>query len=336
MLGVVISTTANADNSTMSYSYLSGGLAYDKNGWKGPLADYCKNSIGVLGSSLNNQNFTPKRSSLGAYLHGSYALDDNIFLDAKLRYLGGRKNGYFVGIGYHLAVTDSADFYVLGGISQPDLPAKMQLNQKKEVLLKSYYTDITNKMMSAKPEELKQILISTFGKEKRAELIDGLSVLFPDDFDFKEDQLLKDFIAEYGVDKDNVVNQLKDVINALDLPIQKVIDTSEISLKSKIAPAVELGYRINFSDQLGIRLAYRGSYDSVRMQGKLFNPFNQESSTIDIKNSGLSHEGTVEATYAFTSNLMAEAGYTISQMLKIGSIKPNSSHRYTLGLRYAF
>lgn len=120
------------------------------------------------------------------------------------------------------------------------------------------------------------------------------------------------------------------------LPLQKTMDDSEISLKSQLAPTLEVGYRINFNDQLAARVAYRGSYDSVRMQGKFFDPINRETTSIDCKKRGLSHEGTLEATYAFTPNLMAEAGYTISQMFKIGTVKPKSSQQYTVGLRYAF
>lgn len=339
MLGLLVGTTAKADNSAIGYTYLSGGVAYDKSGWNKPLKEFFKAGSGAIGEGITHQNLTPKGSSLGSYLHGSYALDDNIFLDAKLRYLGGRKNGYFVGVGYHLAVNENSDFYVLGGISQPDLPAKVRLKLGKETLVRNAARAMFLKIMTMKPAEcaeyikkiddnqvviLRKMMLETLPKLPR---VDG-------------DQTFGDFFTKQGYDNNDIVNTAADAavdaVEKFNLPIQKTIDDSEISLKSQIAPTLEVGYRINFSEQLGARLAYRGSYDSVRMRGKFFNPINEKLTTIDCKSQGLSHEGTVEATYAFTPNLIAEAGYTISQMFKFDTIKPNISHQYTVGLRYVF
>lgn len=337
MLGLLMGTTAKADSSAIGYTYLSGGIAYDKSGWNKPLKEFFKAGSGAIGEGITHQNLTPKGSSLGSYLHGSYALDDNIFLDAKLRYLGGRKNGYFVGVGYHLAVDDSSDFYILGGISQPDLPAKVRLKLGKETLVRNAARAMISTIITMTPDEVSEY-DKKIGENERAmmyKILEAMPVA-PED----GDQTLADFFAKQGYDNNDIVNTAVDmavaVADDLNLPIQKAIDDSEISLKSQIAPTLEVGYRINFSEQLGARLAYRGSYDSVRMRGKFFNPTNEKLTTIDCKSQGLSHEGTVEATYAFTPNLIAEAGYTISQMFKFDTIKPNISHQCTVGLRYVF
>ncbi|WP_253306382.1 hypothetical protein [unidentified bacterial endosymbiont] len=334
MLGVLVSTTTNADDSAISYSYLSGGANYDKNGWNRPLAEFFKNGIGPIGNSLTHQTLTPKSSSLGGYLHGSYALDDNLFLEAKLRYLGGRKNGYFVGVGYHLAVADNADFYVTGGISQPDLPNKVQLNQQGKVLVQGYPGSVASELMSVKVGEITDYMLQAVGPEviERVQVsLRLMGLVKPKSYQIT----VGEWMTDNNFDPNDVVNQWTEVIKS-NLPLKKTIDDSEISLKSQLAPTLEVGYRINFNDQLAARVAYRGSYDSVRMQGKLFNPINGKTTAIDCKKRGLSHEGTLEATYAFTPNLMAEAGYTISQMFKIDTIKPKIGHQYTVGLRYAF
>lgn len=335
MLGVLVSTTTNADDSAISYSYLSGGANYDQNGWNKPLAEFFKNGIGPIGNSLTHQTLTPKRSSLGGYLHGSYALDDNLFLEAKLRYLGGRKNGYFVGVGYHLPVADNADFYVTGGVSQPDLPNKVRLNQQGKTLVQGYPGSVALQLMSvnANKNDILNYQLQAVGSEVREflnEFMGSLKLFRP-----KSNKTVGEWLTDNDMDQNNLVNQLTEVIKT-NLPLQKTIDDSEISLKSQLAPTLEVGYRINFNDQLAARVAYRGSYDSVRMQGKFFDPINRETTSIDCKKRGLSHEGTLEATYAFTPNLMAEAGYTISQIFKIGTVKPKSSQQYTVGLRYAF
>jgi opacity protein-like surface antigen len=335
MLGGLISITANADNSTISYSYLSAGANYDRNGWNKPLAEFFKNGIDPIGNSITHQALTPKISSLGGYLHGSYALDDNLFLEAKLRYLGGRKNGYFVGVGYHLAVADNADFYVTGGVSQPDLPAKFRLNQQGKTLVQGYPRSLVLQFMNLNSQQIYESISRNAGSQQAV-----LAEKFLDSLEFTEcmnnNETLEEYIIRVGEDLDGVVNRSAEVIRGLLPPLQQTIDDSEISLKSQLAPTLEVGCRINFNEQLGARLAYRGSYDSVRMQGKFFDPIHGKSTSIDCKKHGLSHEGTLEATYAFTPNLMAEAGYTISQMFKIGTVKPKSSQQYTVGLRYAF
>lgn len=336
MLGVLVSTTTNADDSAISYSYLSGGANYDQNGWNKPLAEFFKNGIGPIGNSLTHQGLTPKSSSLGGYLHGSYALDDNLFLEAKLRYLGGRKNGYFVGVGYHLAVADNADFYVTGGVSQPDLPNKVQLNQQGKVLVQGYPGSGASGLMSVAANEVvvQNYMERNFGSEVRLCLRDFIATLGIN-LRPQDNQTVGEWLTAAGVDQNVVVNHLTELAKS-NLPLQKTVDDSEISLKSQLAPTLEVGYRINFNDQLAARVAYRASYDSVRMQGKLFNPINGKTTAIDCEKRGFSHEGTLEATYAFTLNLMAEAGYTISQMFKIDTIKPKIGHQYTVGLRYAF
>lgn len=336
MLGVLVSTITNADDSAISYSYLSGGANYDQNGWNKSLAEFFKNGIGPIGNSLTHQTLTPKSSSLGGYLHGSYALDDNFFLEAKLRYLGGRKNGYFVGVGYHLAVADNADCYVTGGVSQPDLPNKVRLNQQGKLLIQGYPVSVASGLMSvsANQGDVRNYTMLAVGSKVIPYLqqsIGSLKIRQPP----QGDQTVGEWMTDNNLDQNDVVNQLTEVIKS-NLPLQKTMDDSEISLKSQLAPTIEVGYRINFNDQLAARVAYRGSYDSVRMQGKLFDPTNVKTTPIDCKKRGLSHEGTLEATYAFTPNLMAEAGYTISQMFKIGTVKPKSSQQYTVGLRYAF
>lgn len=333
MLGVLVSTTTNADDSAISYSYLSGGANYDQNGWNKPLAEFFKNGIGPIGNSLTHQTLTPKRSSLGGYLHGSYALDDNLFLEAKLRYLGGRKNGYFVGVGYHLAMADNADFYVTGGVSQPDLPNKVRLNQQGKTLVQGYPGSVASQLMSVNVVDVKNYEMQAVGSEVRELFKQCMKLLTLDPP--KGNETIGEWLTNNGIDQNEVVNQLTEIMKT-NLPLQKTMDDSEISLKSQLAPTLEVGYRINFNDQLAARVAYRGSYDSVRMQGKFFDPINRETTSIDCKKRGLSHEGTLEATYAFTPNLMAEAGYTISQMFKIGTVKPKSSQQYTVGLRYAF
>jgi opacity protein-like surface antigen len=344
MLGMLMGTTAKADDSTMSYSYLSGGVAYDKTDWDKPLADFFKVGMGPIGSGITSKNLNSKHSRLGGYLHGSYALDDNIFLAAKLRYLDGRKNGYFIGIGYHQAVTDNADFYVLAGISQPDLPVSVRANRQSTLPIQSCSEEVISKVMAINSNhiaEMHNVFKDTFGLRKGRTFLLSLTNAIGNAFNanFAANESVADYMVRHNIDKQDLVDSVENSLNdqaEMEELIQKAVDHSEITLKSKVAPTLEVGYRVKFTDQLGARLAYRGSYDSVRMQGNFFNPFTQIPLSMDRSKSGLSHEGTLEATYAFTPNLMAEAGYTISKMFKIESSKPNNSHRYIVGLRYAF
>jgi hypothetical protein len=343
-LGILIgSSTANANNGAISYSYLSGGAVYDKSGWNKKLAEFFKQGIGAVGNGVTQEALTPKRSSLGGYLHGSYAVDDNIFLETKLRYLGGRKNGYFVGVGYHLAVADNADFYMTAGISQPDLPASVRLNQKGGGLVNNYPRSLLLKFFRMKISDFTEYMESDNITSEDLILkklvldADSKEYLFsPSNENIGNDETIGNLCEKNSSSGKAVFfNTAVEAIKSK-LPLQATIDNSEISLKSKLAPAVEVGYRIHFTEQLGARLAYRGRYDLVRISGKLFNPSTQRFTSVEDKKHRLTHEGTVEATYAFNPNLTAEIGHTMSKMSKIGPIKPKMSHYCTAGLRYNF
>ncbi|WP_253306119.1 outer membrane beta-barrel protein [unidentified bacterial endosymbiont] len=294
---VISQSVFAAEGSSVSYSFLSGGLAVDSNG----LARDCKKSLEkFLESSGSPQPakdvFKIKPSSVGGYLTGSYGFDNNVFLEGRLRTISNRKTSFFAGAGYHFPVDDRSDIYLLAGVSQPVLPSNIHFNQKvrqgttsdrsPKVDRDGIYIDANSTISGAK--------ITVGDKELTAEEKAKLSAPAPK----------KQHAEENDPNK------------------------TIVSFKSKLAPSLEVGYRANLCDEMGVRLAYRLTKDKIEM--------NSLKGLKSEKSKGLSHELSAGAHYHFTPQLAAEVGYTFTKLPKFGSMKPKDSHMGTVGLRYAF
>ncbi len=301
LCAAVISPSAfAAEGSSVSYSFLSGGLAFENNGLA---SDYQKliETRELSGATLKAKDaYKIKTSSLGGYLTGSYGFDNNVFVEGRLRALSNRQTSFFAGAGYHFPVDERSDVYLLAGVSKPVLPSNIHFTQKvrqgttsdrsPKVDRDGIYIDATSTISGAK--------ITLGDKELTAEEKAKLSAPAPK----------KQHAEENDPNK------------------------AIVRFKSKLAPSLEVGYRANLCDEMGVRLAYRLTQDNLEINHVVATG----TTLYNEKGKGLSHELSAVAHYHFTPQLAAEVGYTFSKLTQVGFIKPKGSHVGTVGLRYAF
>lgn len=283
LCATVISQSAFAtEGSSVSYCFLSGGLAFDNNGLASDYQNLVKTRELSETTLKAEEAYNIKASSLGGYLTGSYGFDNNVFLEGRLRALSNRQTSFFAGVGYHFPIDERSDIYLLAGVSKPVLPSSSHLTQKG----REFFQGATSESLSE--EEIKAKLNSTAKKQSA-----------------KKDDL----------------------------------DKAIVSFKSKLAPSIEVGYRANLSDELGVRLAYRLTQDNIEIEhiaATVTTVSTTKTAAYGEKGNGLSHELSVGAHYHFTPQLAAEVGYTFSKLTQVGFLNPKGSHLGTVGLRYAF
>lgn len=270
LCATVISQSAfAAEGSSVSYSFLSGGLAFDNNGLA---SDYQKliETRELSGATLKAKDaYKIKTSSLGGYLTGSYGFDNNVFVEGRLRALTNRQTSFFAGAGYHFPIDERSDVYLLAGVSKPVLPSSSHLTKEGREFFQGTTSD-----------------------------------------------------SPSTITAENIVMSAKN----------DNLDKAIVSFKSKLAPSLEVGYRANLSEELGVRLAYRLTQDNLEI-----NHVVATGTTLYWeKGKGLSNELSAVAHYHFMPQLAAEVGYTFSKLTQVGFIKPKGSHVGTVGLRYAF
>lgn len=311
LCAAVISQSAfAAEGSSVSYSFLSGGFAFDNNGLA---SDYQKliETRELSGATLKAKDaYKIKTSSLGGYLTGSYGFDNNVFVEGRLRALANRQTSFFAGAGYHFPIDERSDIYLLAGVSKPVLPSSSHLTQKGREFFQGATSDSSPKVdrdgiyIDAN-STISDAKITVGGKELTAEEKAKLSAPAPKKQHAEEDDLNK----------------------------------AIVSFKSKLAPSIEVGYRANLSDELGVRLAYRLTQDKIEIEHiavPVTKVSTKKTDTYREEGNGLSHELSVGAHYHFTPQLAAEVGYTFTKLTQVDFIKPKGSHVGTVGLRYAF
>lgn len=271
LCATVISQSAFAtEGSSVSYCFLSGGLAFDNNGLASDYQNLVKTRELSETTLKAEEAYNIKASSLGGYLTGSYGFDNNVFLEGRLRALSNRQTSFFAGVGYHFPIDERSDIYLLAGVSKPVLPSSSHLTQKGREFFQGTTSAPAPKKQSAKKDDL---------------------------------------------------------------------DKAIVSFKSKLAPSIEVGYRANLSDELGVRLAYRLTQDNIEIEhiaATVTTVSTTKTAAYGEKGNGLSHELSVGAHYHFTPQLAAEVGYTFGKLTQVGFLNPKGSHLGTVGLRYAF
>jgi hypothetical protein len=234
-------------------------------------------------------------------------LDNNIFLEGRLHTLSNRKTSFFAGAGYHFSVDERSDIYLLAGVSQPVLPSSSHLIQKGREFFENPTTQNTSSQLS--PAGGKLNLNGAHIDSPNTMMKEGGRTLSPDEIQAKLNPAPK----KQSTQKDT-------------------LDKAVVRFKSKLAPSLEVGYRANISDEIGVRLAYRLTQDNIEI--------NHVTATgtalYSQKGKGMSNELSAGAHYHFTPQLAAEVGYTFTKLTKVGFIKPKGSHMGTVGLRYAF
>lgn len=271
LCATIISQSAFAtEGSSVSYCFLSGGLAFDNNGLASDYQNLVKTRELSETTLKAEEAYNIKASSLGGYLTGSYGFDNNVFLEGRLRALSNRQTSFFAGVGYHFPIDERSDIYLLAGVSKPVLPSSSHLTQKGREFFQGTTSAPAPKKQSAKKDDL---------------------------------------------------------------------DKAIVSFKSKLAPSIEVGYRANLSDELGVRLAYRLTQDNIEIEhiaATVTTVSTTKTAAYGEKGNGLSHELSVGAHYHFTPQLAAEVGYTFGKLTQVGFLNPKGSHLGTVGLRYAF
>lgn len=271
LCATIISQSAFAtEGSSVSYCFLSGGLAFDNNGLASDYQNLVKTRELSETTLKAEEAYNIKASSLGGYLTGSYGFDNNVFLEGRLRALSNRQTSFFAGVGYHFPIDERSDIYLLAGVSKPVLPSSSHLTQKGREFFQGTTSAPAPKKQSAKKDDL---------------------------------------------------------------------DKAIVSFKSKLAPSIEVGYRANLSDELGVRLAYRLTQDNIEIEhiaATVTTVSTTKTAAYSEKGNGLSHELSVGAHYHFTPQLAAEVGYTFGKLTQVGFLNPKGSHLGTVGLRYAF
>jgi predicted porin len=305
-----------AETGSVNYSFLSGGLAFDHNGLASDYKKLVELREGLSGTTLKAKDaYRLKDSSVGGYLNGSYGFDNNVFIEGRLSALANRQTGFFAGVGYHFPIDERSDFYLLGGVSKPVLPSSSHLTKKGREFFRGTTSDSSS---------------------DRSHIVDRDGV--------KIDSASR-FIGNINMDVGGKAFTLTEEEKAkLNAPVQKQSAQSAenvrladavISFKSKLAPSIEVGYRANLSDELGVRIAYRITQDKIAIEHVIATKLGTKSRYAE-KGNGLSNEFSVGAHYQFTTQLAAEVGYTFNKLTKVGFLNPKGSHSGTVGLRYAF
>lgn len=333
--GLLMAPVAIADQ-TADYTCLSMGAVRDNSGWANPLTEKFADSVDGF---LSNESLVLKKSTMGGYLRGSYDLGNGLFTEMRLRGFNNRSLGYFVGLGYYMPIGENASFYVLAGLSQPDLPREVRLNAVGKKGIKQGYSALSAGYY-ARYKSVHEVSGFLHRVGVPFQLINQVTGGLPNN------QSILEGCQANNIDSTERLERLAGLIawasttNALLISDKaKEVDAiiqSKLTVKSKIAPAIEIGSRIKLTDDFKVRLAYQVRYDRSKLEGELFNLSALEVQSISETRRGLSHEGSIEGYYALGANWQAEAGYTISKMLKLGNVSPKAGHQVNVGLRYAF
>lgn len=144
------------------------------------------------------------------------------------------------------------------------------------------------------------------------------------------------------------------IAGAVEQPYSKTIPVTDITemeletnIKAGLAPRVELGYKVAFNQQLGVRAALQGSYDKLSWEEKSTSKIDQRSTgekktvsgTESISEKQVTVGLALSGQYALTEQLALEAGYSWSCSSPTEKLEFQSKegiHRGQLGLRYLF
>lgn len=125
---IVSQSAFAAEGRSVSYSFLSGGLAFGKSGVASDNQKYLETMTNLKYKGA----FRTKSSRLGWYLKSNAGFDNNFFIEARLHSLSNLTSGFFGGVGYHFPVSESSDIYLLGGVSKPVLPFMISLPENDD------------------------------------------------------------------------------------------------------------------------------------------------------------------------------------------------------------
>ncbi|MEW9809531.1 MAG: hypothetical protein AB2990_05900 [Candidatus Symbiodolus clandestinus] len=132
------------------------------------------------------------------------------------------------------------------------------------------------------------------------------------------------------------------------IPVTDITEMElETNIKAGLAPRVELGYKVAFNQQLGVRAALQGSYDKLSWEEKSTSKIDQRSTgkkttlsnTENISEKQVTVGLAFSGQYAFTEQLALEVGYRWSCWTPTKELEfepKNGAHRGQIGLRYLF
>lgn len=119
-----LTATAQADD----FTYLSGGLLYNK---QGLLAEFNKVfEENKKFSKIQKESLKQKTNSVGYYLNGSVGFDNQVFVEGRIHH-SRLLHQALLGVGYHYPIMQQVDVYGLVGVSQRTIACSE--NQAEEI-----------------------------------------------------------------------------------------------------------------------------------------------------------------------------------------------------------
>lgn len=134
-----LTATAQADD----FTYLSGGLLYNKQGLLAASNKVVEEHKNL--SKIVKESFKQKTNSVGYYLNGSVGFDNQVFVEGRIHH-SRLLHQALLGVGYHYPIMQQVDVYGLVGVSQrtiaflenraemfEDNSAKLSFKQHQEI-----------------------------------------------------------------------------------------------------------------------------------------------------------------------------------------------------------
>jgi opacity protein-like surface antigen len=118
-----LTATAQADD----FTYLSGGLLYNK---QGLLAERNKaNEENTTIPKIAKEYVKQKTNSFGYYLNGSVGFDNQVFVEGRIHH-SRLLHQTLLGVGYHYPIMQQVDLYGLVGVSQRTIALRENFPEK--------------------------------------------------------------------------------------------------------------------------------------------------------------------------------------------------------------